>query len=113
MPFNLHINTDFDDVDQITCPICGDMTDGQTLTLTHNHKHSYTIIPFLYLGSASNAKNMTELSNLDIHTIVNMTHEAINYHPERYNYINYPWHDHLGFQISEDLDNVCDQIHAH
>lgn len=112
MPFNLHIDTDYDDdVDQTICNMCGNMIYGGSENL-HDLNHSYMIMPFLYLGDASNAKNMTELSNLNIHTIVNMTHEAKNYYPEKFDYINFSWRDWLGFHIFDDLDDVCDQIHT-
>ena len=109
--FNLHIDTNCDNevnTEIVHCDTCGVKIDEPNDE--HIKKHAYLIIPHLYLGNIWNAKNSVELSKLNIHTIINMTYEMKNYYPTDYYYINYPWHDWLGYQILNDLDNICDQI---
>lgn len=68
------------------------------------------IIDNIYLGSAFNAANFSQLSDLDIHVIINVTKEISIHFPDNYLYKKFELYDNDNENIGKYLNDIYNFI---
>lgn len=68
------------------------------------------IIDNIYIGSAYNAANLSQLESCGIKTIINMTNEVSNHFPNNFIYGRFGLYDNNNDDIEKYLDDIIDFI---
>lgn len=71
------------------------------------------VIDNIYLGSAHNAAMLTDLQDLNIKAVINVTKEIPNFFPECFQYIRYNLYDNNQHSIEKYLEDGYRQILNH